>query len=164
MEGLWTVIGVILGWILSYVSQYGRLHIASEFSGEFTKQAYDTTTKSKMKEETDYFEYSIKLFIYNSSQKTKSIRDIKLLLYDRNKILEEFPFVEAENEVGVATPVRISARDTEIVELGYRWPLSYFNDENIVWTVNRIAISYKNEKNQKKIKKIKKVDYSNYFK
>ena len=163
MEGFWTLLGVLLGWLLSYISRWGRLIINCEYKGEFTTQKYGGTEKVTKITDAAYYEYEIKLFLYNNSQMTKGMRDIKLELCQKRKRIEELPFIEQEGQVGVYSIASILAWNSEKIELSYRWPLSYMNEIDNLKNVNRIYISYRNERNKTKRKKVVTTNFKDFF-
>lgn len=163
MEGFWTLLGVLIGWLLSYVSRWGRLIINSEFKGEFTRQKYGGTEKVAKIVNADYYDYKIKLFLYNNSQMAKGMRDIKLELCQKRKRIVELPFIEQEGQVGVYTIASILAWSSEKIELSYRWPLSYMTEIENLKNVDRIYISYKNERNKSKKRKVATINFKDFF-
>lgn len=81
-----TLIGTLLGWFLSYITNNGgKLDISID-------------NKMFRKSEKNQFGYLIKLFVYNKSLKPKHIRNLKIKFYKKRLLLlEETPHSKNSN-------------------------------------------------------------------
>ena len=78
-----TLLGTILGWLLSVLSNKGKVSVyLSSWTETFRhKDKEGFMINSASESQAEYFEYECSLDIYNSSSDTKILRDIKIVFY-----------------------------------------------------------------------------------
>ena len=86
-----TLLGTILGWLLSVLSNKGKVSVyLSSWTETFRhKDKEGFMINSASESQAEYFEYECSLDIYNSSSDTKILRDIKIVFCEGKDILFE---------------------------------------------------------------------------
>jgi hypothetical protein len=163
-----TLLGTILGWVLGKLN-FGKLNIyVHSWVDEFLyNDNHGFMCPSSSVKQTEYYGYSFSLEIYNSSEKTKIMRNIEVMFMEENKIC----FINTPNDSASRTgemisvykeiePVNIPARTVIKVDLSNGF---HNNELSFIWNVNRVILKYVDEHNRTKKLLIKKEQYSNYF-
>lgn len=178
-EGLWaaiigvcgTLFGTILGWLLNNLSNRGKLVLSVvEQEAEFYKPSYGTLMKCNISD-AFHFVYQLKIDIYNTSTKTKFMREIKFCFIDAaGKILKSISPVDKDLKMnGKATEVQsinIAANSSISKTLYCEKYKSDKNNDNFsfIFDTENIFITYINEKGKNKRILIKKGNIKDYYK
>ena len=72
-----TLLGTIVGWLLNNISNSGRLNLyVANWKDEFKYNSMGSMVPSHSFEQTEYYSYTLDLELYNSSSRTKIMRNI----------------------------------------------------------------------------------------
>ena len=166
-----TILGTILGWVLNSISNKGKLKIyISSWKDNFQYNDTGSMVPSKSKEQTESYHYDLILDLYNPSNETKILRNIKVEFGDGKSILyTSIPKDDATKRwngpvafYDSIVPLNIPPKT--IIQLKLHdgaWDTDGGLD--FIWNTQIIYLIYDNEKGKKKRMVIKKENYSNYF-
>ena len=167
-----TLLGTVLGWVLSNISKRGKLHFyVSKWSDSFQQNDnYGGMKDSTNIEETEYYSYQLSLDIYNSSTEPRIMRDIRIVFNNRKKDIE---FSIPEDDKTKRThggmwfydclePLTIPAKSVLQLEL-HNGKSKKENKGLYIWETKKIFLKYRNNKNRQKKVLLNKEDYSIYF-
>lgn len=138
-----TLIGTLLGWFLSYITNNGgKLDISID-------------NKMFRKSEKNQFGYLIKLFVYNKSSKPKHIRNLKIKFYKKRMLLlEETPRSKDSNFdfVDILSKEKIEFAFMNQFEAKSIMLCNIVGDESYIKILNadKILLFYENEKGKTK--------------
>jgi hypothetical protein len=166
-----TLAGTILGWFLNRLSQCGKLNIYPTWCHEFRHDDnYGGMKKSKSKEEAKYYEYHLKLDLYNSSGEPKIMRKIEVaFLHDKEELFRDTPKDDSTGHISRSImiynevlPITIPAKtvDTVMMRSGFGDSDNRFSQ---ILGTNKIMLTYRDYKDKEKKLLIKKYDFSRYF-
>lgn len=185
-----TLLGTILGWVLNSVSKSGSIKIyvydwedspyrkeCDRLSNYSYKAADDSKTfirkdKCKNMEDADGYEYGFSVDIYNSSESTKIMRNIRIIfcrkhIFGTEKLVEDIPKdYDTKRQLGnyyyydPVSPINVSPKCVKKLRLG--------NEIQKTTAIklrcaNRVYLFYVDEKNRHKIAELKKGSYQKFF-
>lgn len=166
-----TLAGTILGWLLNYISQSGKLNIyISSFVDSFQYNKSGYMVKSSSIDQTETYSYKLKLDLYNSSGATKIMRNLSVVFNDGKKDLyksipkddstkRNFGPIKIYDSI---TPVNIPAKS--IMQLCLHNGADNSDGElDLIWNTKKVYLTYIDEKNRLKRIKIKSEIYRHYF-
>lgn len=170
---LGTLGGTLLGWFLNVLSQRGKLNVfIISWKDDFSYNNIGCMVPSYNIEKTTNYTYKLSMDLYNNSDKTRIMRNIRICFLNDKKILynsipkddptkkvnSNISFWSYENISSINIPpktvLRMYLHDSFIKDKG---------DLDFIWNSNSIFLIYTNEKNKEKRVLIKKEDYKNYF-
>ncbi len=166
-----TLLGTILGWVLSNLSQRGKLNIFPTWRDEFQhNDGFGGMANSKSKEEAKLYAYYLTLDIYNSSCEPQIMRTIEVCFFNDNQELfrdtpDDDSTVRSNGPIRCydkILPVTIPAKTVYTVKLhGGFWD----SDEEFshIWKANKVMMTYRDRRNKEKRILIKKDDFRRYF-
>ena len=169
---LGTVVGTLMGWLLSELSNHGRLrcfvkswHAHLDIVDEHGEYV---TCYEFMRPE--YFNYDITIEVYNSSRLPKIIRDGKIAFYKNEKLLLESIPRDKSRETKYVTSstygelLAFCVPATDVVTLDLLGNI--MSDKNgfpELEKANEVYFEYKDEKSRTRKWKIADVSYKSYF-
>jgi hypothetical protein len=144
-----TLLGTILGWVLGKLN-FGKLNIyVHSWVDKFSNNSHDEMCSSSSAEETIYYGYFFSFEIYNSSEKTKIMRDIEIIMENKRNCRINTPKV-SESRSGIykeIEPINIPAKTV----IKFNLTNEFFNNEiSFIATVNRVFLKYVDEHNRTK--------------
>ena len=166
-----TLLGTILGWFLNVFSGRGKISAyLSSWDEKFEYLVFDVMNNSNSIEQTEYFEYSCSIDIYNSSVETKILRNIRIVFCNEKKeILSFIPNDKSTKRFSCGRTIyenivsqNIPPNSVINLNLSSGIWIKEFNEQEI-FDANKIYFEYVDEKSRKRRCFIKKVDYNNYF-
>ncbi len=167
LGGFFTILGTIIGWLLSLWSQKGKLNISIvDFNDLFT--CGEDLPAESIKEATNY-EFSLTVDVFNSSSHSKIMRDIRVLFKGEGKGSASVTPYDENTRKGYGVSgsverikvVNIPAKSVVSLSLSnYSTGADMFD---YICSTEEVFLTYKDEKNREKKVKIKKEDYKNYF-
>ncbi len=166
-----TIAGTILGWALNNISNKGKLNFyIKSWKKSFKYCEEHFLYDSPSAEKTQCYVYCLSIEIYNSSNNTKIMRDIKLSFYDKkNELIYDIP-LDTDTEILCSPkahydkvgPINISAKKIKTLNLHNE----IYNKKGLpsyIWNTKNIYLVYINEKSKKKKILIESEDYSKHF-
>lgn len=163
--------GTVLGWILSTLSQKGRLYLYTEWNDEVKQDDHvGGTVKSTNQNDAEFYIYHLTLDLYNASNESKIMREIEIVFYKGRKELFRLVPQDANTEKFIAAhhcyddiqPITISAKS--IIRLELRGCLFKSDSEfQRLWDSNKIKLSYCKKGKRRKDILISKKRYADYF-
>ncbi|WP_044916162.1 hypothetical protein [Butyrivibrio sp. WCE2006] len=155
-----TLLGTVLGWGLNELSQKGRLFVyVNKWREEYQKQDDCGGFIECNSCEAEYYNFSLSIDVYNSSNETHIMRDITIVYFDNKKrrLFELVPKDDSTKRVGFS-PVpnydeiavaNISAKSALNINLH-----NGMNNSDPNWRAlsesAQIMLEYLNEKNKRK--------------
>ena len=166
-----TLLGTALGWLLSNLSQRGKLNIYPTWRDEFRhNDGYGGMASSKSINEAKLYMYYFTLDLYNSSGEPQIMRKIEVAFYnDKEELFRDTPEDDSTGRSNgplrfydKVLPLTIPAKTVYTLRLhGGFWD----SDERFskIWETNNIAITYRNYRNKEQKVIIKNDDFIDYF-
>ena len=166
-----TLLGTVLGWILSNFSRRGKLNIYSTWQDEFRhNDNYGGMSRSKNKDEAKLYIYHFTIDLYNSSGDPQIMRKIEVAFFrDKEELFRDTPKDDSTGRSsGVirfydeVLPITIPAKTVSIMKLhGGFWD----SDERFsqILRANKIVLTYRDSRNKEQRNLIKKDDFTKYF-
>ncbi len=165
VEALIGLFGVLVGWLLSWVTQKGRLRLFAN-NGINAKFTNENEILVDAKEDAKCFSYNIALDVYNGSNSTKIMRDIQVSFENKGGIIKKsIPYDDAKTIRGeVTSPTNVGVVNIppkSIVHLDLR---NYFwnSDMNFIWDVTVVKLLYKGCRGRCKSVTIEQIDYESF--
>ncbi len=152
---LGTLSGTILGWFLNNLSQHGKLNIfISSWKDKFEYNKTGRMALSTSIDQTEDYSYSTSLDLYNSSGKTKIMRNIEIVFSNgKEELYCSTPKDYATKRIGGAfinyndiMPINISPKSIIHIEL-LNWLSDSDDTLKYIWDTTHIYLRYINEKN-----------------
>lgn len=161
-----SLLGAVIGWGLNNISRRGKLtaYVDNGINGEFvTEDELPATSLDKSK----YFNYRFKMEIYNSSDDTKIMRDIKVVFHNDSKgLFETTPNDKALMVSGRAADIH---KPVELFNIPPKTAIraelyGYVSKEHLskIIQTTSVFLNYKDEKNKSKRMLIESFNYNNY--
>ena len=176
LDALWgifgTVLGTILGWLLSEISNRGRLHcyVKSWQADMDAPDFYGGYKTCRIGEIPQFFHYSLSLELYNSSRLPRMIRNGKVVFCKDDVCLKEFIPKDRARE----TKIQHSRIHEDLT--AFCVPASGVLTLDLLGTImgdsegfpfleeaNEVYFQYNDEKNKIRKWKIANVSYDSYF-
>ena len=166
-----TLLGTVLGWLLSNLSQRGKLNTYPMWRDEFQHNGnLGGMANSQSKEEAKLYMYHFTLDLYNSSGEPQIMRKIEITFFHNKE--ELFRDTPEDDSTGRSSgplrfydevlPITVPAKTVYTVKLhGGFWD----SDKRFsqIWRTNKIMLTYRNCKNKERKVLINKDDFSRYF-
>lgn len=152
-----TILGTVLGWLLSIITQIGRLKFYSHISGMPHKvDGYGSYMDCGKLEEADSYTCYIDLDIFNNNSNYKTIKDIKIRFMSETDSFCKTPTIEditSKNNGKRMTTINIPPKQTVSLRLS-----SYFSKDSFysLKKTTRVDLEYNDEKDKKKVVRITK--------
>lgn len=163
------IIGAILGSVATliatdFLKQKGKLKIyLMDFKGQYwynsKEKHYGPTTSKKDGTTIDSFRFEFIIDIYNSSELPKIMRDLKICIFQRKKLIKEIDVNDEDTRRTVSRCITVDK--TTIFNFNgkesYNIKLSAEIPEDVAFMLKNgliIKLKYKNEKNKDKYVKI----------
>jgi len=177
--GMFTLLGVFLGFILNWLAGVGKLKIyITEWWDDF--QFFDNKNKrwsaASRKDQVGYYVWNTKIDFYNSSNSTKIMRDMKIVFMQGKKIthiqsLKEVDLSMSDELTGFFDVYRISElHEISILNIPPKTLKQYHfanvlckNRLNDFLQTTKIILVYKNGWNRQKKKLLSEKVYSSHF-
>lgn len=165
-----TLLGTILGWILSEFSKIGRLNIFSSWKDEFEKNEKGSMVQSNSKDSSESYTYHASIDIYNSSAFPMIMREIEIVFFkDKKELFRDVPQDDLTKKISGSfssyddiSAITIPAKSVYSVRLhGGFWN----NDDRFkkIWNTNRVILTYRDKRNKLRKQIIINKDYNEYF-
>lgn len=166
-----TLLGTVLGWLLSNLSRRGKLNIYSIWRDEFQhNDNLGGMSHSKNKDEAKHYMYHFTIDLYNSSGDPQIMRKIEVAFFrDKEELFRDTPKDDSTGRSsGVirfydeVLPITIPAKTVSTMKLhGGFWD----SDERFsqIWRANKIVLTYRDSRNKEQRNLIKKDDFTKYF-
>ena len=166
-----TLLGTVLGWLLSNLSQRGKLNTYPTWQDEF--QHNDNRggmENSKSKEEAKLYMYHFTLDLYNSSGEPQIMRKIEVTFFhDKDELFRDTPEDDSTGRSSgplrfydEVLPITIPAKTVYTVKLhGGFWDSD--NRFSQIWRTNKIMLTYRDSKDREQKVLINEEDFSRYF-
>jgi len=165
-----TLLGTILGWALNSFSQMGKINCyVPEWQDQLLYNHMGYMVPSNSKEQTEQYIFTVTLDLYNSSQRTKIMREIEVVFFSRKKELRSF-FPKDNSTRRSSGPVSFYDRVSPINVPPQSVIQVKLHDSageaeiNFLWEADKVYLRYINDKGKKKRVLLKKVLYADYFK
>ena len=166
-----TLLGTVLGWLLSNLSRRGKLNIYPTWQDGFSyNDNYGGMANSKSKEEVKRYRYYFTLDLYNSSGEPQIMRKIEVAFFhDKEELFRATPKDDSTGHsrgpllcYDEVLPITIPARTVYTVKLhgGFGYPDNRFSQ---IWRTNKIMLTYRDRKDKERKVLINKNDFSRYF-
>ena len=177
-EGLWaavigvggTILGTIIGWVLNNLSNRGRLVISIvKYEAEFQKALNGVMCRCDINS-AEYFNYIINIDIYNTSAKTKFMRDIKFNFVDEaGGLLKTITPYDKDLLINGRLTKHIKVQPINIVANSVISKILYFDEYkndgfDFILSTEKFFMTYTNEKGKTKKILIKKGNIKDYYK
>ena len=166
-----TLLGTVLGWLLSNLSQRGKLNIYSMWRDEFQhNDNLGGMVNSQSKEEAKLYMYHFTLNLYNSSGEPQIMRKIEITFFhDKEELFRETPEDDSTGRSSgplrfydEVLPITIPGKTVFTVKL-HGGLLDSDKRFSRIWKTNKIMLTYRDRSNKEKNVLIKKDDFSRYF-
>ena len=166
-----TLLGTILGWVLSNLSQRGKLNVFPTWEDGFQhNDGYGGMTNSESRGEAKLYTYHLNVDIYNSSGEPQIMRTIEVaFLRDKHVLFRDTPDDDSTRWSSGGSlfydkvlPITIPAKTVYNIKLhGGFWD----SDDRFsqIWGTNKIMLTYRDRRNKEKKILIVKDDFGRYF-
>jgi hypothetical protein len=162
-----TLLGTVLGWVLNSISQMGKLSFyVSRWEHEVKSNVRGVMMRCSTKESAEYYHYELEFDVYNSSNETRIMRDVRLSFRSNKATLfEDRPYDGSTESMDgryshyeVVSPINIPPNNVLAVSLfGGFWKADDARFSNI-WDVDRVILAYKDEKGRDRTVNVATVD------
>lgn len=162
-----TLLGTVLGWVLNSFSQMGKLSFyVSRWEHEVRTNVHGEMLRCSTKDGAENYHYELGFDVYNSSNETKIMRDVRLSFRCKEATLfEDKPYDESTGSTDgryrhyeVVSPINIPPNSVLAVSLfGGFWKKSDARFSNI-WNVDSVVLVYKDEKGRDRTVDVATVD------
>lgn len=162
-----TLLGTILGWVLNSISQLGKLSFyVSRWEHEVKSNVRGVMLQCSTKDSAENYHYELEFDVYNSSNETKIMRDVRLSFRCKEATLfEDRPYDESTvstdgryRHYEVVSPINIPPNSVLAVSLfGGFWKKDDARFPNI-WNVDSVVLVYKDEKGRDRTVNVATVD------
>ena len=166
-----TLLGTVLGWLLSNLSLRGKLNIYPTWRDEFQhNDNLGGMANSKSREEAKLYMYHFTLDLYNSSGEPQIMRKIEVAFFhDKEELFRDTPEDDSTGRSSgplrfydEVLPITIPAKTVYTVKLhGGFWDSD--NRFSQIWRANKIMLTYRDCKDREQKVLINKEDFSRYF-
>ena len=166
-----TLLGTVLGWVLSNLSQRGKLNIYPTWRDEFRhNDGYGGMAKSRNQDEAKLFMYYLTLDLYNSSGEPKIMRKIEVAYFrDKHELFRDTPDDDSTGRSNGAIrfydkilPITIPAKTVYTIKLhGGFWDSE--DKFSQIWETNKVMLAYRDDRDKEKKIIIVKDDFDHYF-
>lgn len=165
-----TLLGTVLGWVLNSISQMGKLSFyVSRWEHEVRTNVHGVMLPSSTKDGAENYHYELGFDVYNSSNETRIMRDIRISFRSNKDILfEDRPYDESTESVDggyhhfeVVPSINILPNSVLSVSLlGGLWKRGDARFSSI-WSVDSVVLVYKDEKGRDRTVSVATVDVEN---
>lgn len=162
-----TLLGTVLGWVLNSISQMGKLSFyVSRWEHEVECNVHGQMLRCGSKDSAENYHYKLGFDVYNSSNETKIMRDVRLSFRSKKVTLfEDKPYDESTGSTDgrfrhyeVVSPINIPPNSVLAVSLfGGFWKKDDARFPNI-WNVDSVVLVYKDEKGHDRTVNVATVD------
>lgn len=151
-----TLLGTILGWLLNSLSSKGNLSIYLTHWTHTFNFFGDGLKGLEKKDRVKYFNFIITLDIYNSSDSTKILRNIKIEFKRFNELIYTITpknnkterYSAASYHYDSVEPINVPPKT--IIQYSFRESIDIQNNFPNLWDCTNIWLSYLNEDNKRK--------------
>lgn len=167
-----TILGTFMGWFLNSMSQAGKLNIfINSWKDTFQfNDEHGCMAPSFCVEQTQYYNYTLDIDLYNSSGEMKIMRNIEVVFSDGcSDIRVTIPQDEATKRLSSGM---ILYDDVEPINIPPKAVIKYklskgFNNQNqglnFLWHTTKVNLHYADEKGKTRTVPIKSEIYKDYF-
>ena len=162
-----TLLGTILGWVLNSISQMGRLSFyVSRWEHEVKSNVRGVMLQCSTKDSAENYHYELEFDVYNSSNETKIMRDVRLSFRSKGiALFEDKPYdgstVSTDGRYRhyeVVSPINIPPNSVLAVSVfGGFWKRDDAGFSSI-WNVDSVVLVYKDEKGRDRTVNVATVD------
>lgn len=165
-----TLLGTILGWALNSFSQMGKINCyVSEWQDQLLYNNMGYMVPSNSKEQTEQYIFTVTLDLYNSSQRTKSMREIEIVFFSGKRELQSFfPKDDSTKRSNGSIssydrvpPINVPPQSVIQVKLH---DSAWKAEIDFLWEADKVYLRYLNDKGKKKQVRLNKAVYADYFK
>lgn len=165
-----TLLGTILGWALNSFSQMGKINCyVSEWQDQFLYNHEGYMVPSNSKEQTEQYIFTVTLDLYNSSQRTKIMREIEVVFFSGKKELQSFSPKDDStrrsngpvSSYDRVSPINIPPQSVIQVKLH---DSACVPEIDFLWETDKVYLRYLNGKGKKEQILLNKAVYADYFK
>ena len=162
-----TLLGTVLGWVLNSISQIGKLSFyVSRWEHEVKSNVRGVMLQCSTKDSAENYHYELEFDVYNSSNETRIMRDVRLSFRSKGiALFEDKPYDESTvstdgryRHYEAVSPINIPPNSVLAVSVfGGFWKKDDARFSSI-WNVDSVALVYKDEKGRDRTVNVATVD------